>query len=547
MGILTEKRVHMKLVTTSEMKSIENDADQKGVTFDMMMQKAGEGVAQVVLDRFADLENQQVLGLVGSGNNGGDTLVALTVLAKEGWESQAYLAAGRPVDDPLVEKLVKAGGKITDGDKDDNFSALKSLKKKSSVLLDGLLGTGFQLPMRPETAKILKVAGDLLGQTVVVAVDCPSGVDCASGKAADEVISADVTVCMAAVKTGLLNFPAADFVGDLVVVDIGLPESLDSWKNIKRSVVEDSWVRKELPFRPRNANKGTFGTTMIIGGSVNYTGAVLLAGKSAYLSGSGLVRLAVPGSIHTAIAGSLVEVTWVILPHEVGVISETAVDVVYKNMEKVSCLLIGPGIGLEETTELFLKRLFDRRVKTGTKAGIGFVMVTKESGPGVEQLLPPLVLDADALKLIAKVPEWWKMLPAMTVLTPHPGEFAVMTGMTVEAIQEDRLAAAEKFAREWQHVVVLKGANTMIASPDGRTAVIPVASSALARAGSGDVLAGLIAGLIAQKMKPFEAAAAGAWIHAQAGLRAADWIGSEASVLASDIQNSIPEVMELVS
>lgn len=537
----------MKLVTTTEMKTIENEANQKGNTFENMMQKAGEGVAQVVLDRFGDLENQQIIGLVGTGNNGGDTLVALTALAKEGWECQAYLAAGRPVNDPLVDKLVKAGGKVVESAKDENFSTLKSLKKKSNVLLDGLLGTGFQLPLRPEAAKILKVAGDSLGQTVVVAVDCPSGVDCANGKTADEVISADVTVCMAAVKAGLLNFPAADFAGELVVVDIGLAETLDSWKNIKRTVIDDSWVRKELPYRPRNANKGTFGTTMIIGGSVNYTGAILLAGKSAYLSGSGLVRLAVPGSIHTAIAGSLVEVTWVILPHELGVISETAVEVVFKNMEKVSCLLIGPGIGLEETTELFLKRIFDRRVKAGVKTGIGFVMVTKEAGPGVEQLLPPLVLDADALKLIAKVPEWWKMLPALTVLTPHPGEFAVMTGMTVETIQEDRLAAAEKFAREWQHIVVLKGANTVIASPDGRTAVITVASSALARAGSGDVLAGIIAGLMAQKMKPFEAAAAGVWIHAQAGLRAADWIGSEASVLASDIQNSIPEVMELVS
>lgn len=537
----------MKLVTPSEMKTIEAEADRNGLTYAEMMQNAGEGLAEVVMDRYFDLENRQVLGLVGAGNNGGDTLVALERLAREGWTCNAYLAAERPAGDPLVEKFEKSGGKTTESNKDKNFSKLKTLKKDCGLLLDGLLGTGFQLPMRPEIGKVLSAAGEDLGQTVVVAVDCPSGIDCASGKAADEVISADLTVTMAAVKTGMLAFPAADYLGELVSVDIGLPEKLESWKKVKRQVVEADWVSAVLPLRPLNAHKGTFGTAMVVGGSINYTGAILLAAKSAYLVGCGLVRAAVPGAIHTALAGNLPEATWVILPHETGVIAEGAADVLQKNLDKVTSLLVGPGLGMEETTEQFLKRLFENRQKSGVKAGIGFVMVAQEESPVVGNPLPPLVLDADALKLVIKMKDWSKVIPAGSVLTPHPGEFAVMTGLDVDGIEGDRMAMAEKFAAEWGHVVVLKGANTVIAAPDGRSAVIPVASAALARAGSGDVLAGVIAGLLAQGMNAFEAAAAGAWIHAEAGLHAAEWIGCDASVLASDIQNAIPEAMGLVS
>lgn len=537
----------MKLVTPIEMKTIEKDADANGLTYAMMMRNAGERLAEVILESYSDLRDSLALGLVGAGNNGGDTLVALVRLAKEGWKCRAYVAPGRPADDPLMKELENAGGQITHAEKDKNFSTLKSLKKETGVLLDGFLGTGFRLPMRPEIGKILKAAGEGLGQVVVAAVDCPSGVDCETGEAADETISADLTVCMAAVKTGLLSFPAADYTGELHVVDIGLPGDLAGWKEIKRRVADEDWVRSVLPNRPLNAHKGTFGSAMVVGGSVNYTGAVMLAGKSAYLGGCGLARLAIPGSIHTAIAGALPEATWVILPHDTGVIAEAAADVVLKNLDRITCLLIGPGMGMEETTELFLKRLFENRMKSGVKAGIGFVMVAQESSPINADPLPPLVVDADALKLIVRMKDWWKVLPSGSVLTPHPGEFAVMTGLTMEQIAQDRLGLAEKYARDWEQIVVLKGANTVIASPDGRTAAVAAASPALARAGSGDVLAGLIAGLLAQKMGAFEAAAAGAWIHARAGLLAADWIGCDASVLASDIQNAIPEVMSLVS
>jgi NAD(P)H-hydrate epimerase len=303
-------------------------------------------------------------------------------------------------------------------------------------------------------------------------------------------------------------------------------------------------VASLLPDRPADAHKGTFGTALIAAGSVNFTGAALLAGQAAYRAGAGLVTLAVPSVLHAVLAGQLPEATWLLLPHEVGVISANAAEVLAKDFEHATALLIGPGLGLEDTTRDFIERLLTG--KTGPKRSAGQMGFMPGQGPKADEknaTLPPLVFDADGLKLLARLPEWPKLLPAGAILTPHPGEMAILTGISKEEIQTDRLATARKYAQSWGHIVVLKGAFTVVAAPDGRVTVIPVASSALARAGTGDVLAGLIVGLRAQGVEAFEAAVAGAWIHAQAGLYAADDLGTTASVLAGDVLGSIPDVI----
>jgi len=377
-----------------------------------------------------------------------------------------------------------------------------------------------------------------------VAVDCPSGVDCDSGEAADETIPADLTVTMAAVKMGLLKSPTADLTGDLVVADIGLDEKVKSWMGIKREVADEDTVAAILPERPSEAHKGTFGTALIAAGSVNYTGAALLAGLSAYRVGAGLVTMAVPAPLHGALAGQFPEATWVLLPHEMGVISAGAADVLAKNFERATALLIGPGFGTEDTTREFIENLLTgKAVSKKSAARIGFVHNEVEKKEEKNGSLPPLVFDADGLKLLAKIPDWSKQLPAPAVLTPHPGEMSVLTGLSKEEIQADRAGVAVRFAQEWGHVVVLKGAFTVIASPDGRSTVIPVASPALARAGTGDVLAGLIVGLRAQGVDAYDAAVAGAWIHARAGLEAAEALGTTASVLAGDVLAAVPDVI----
>ncbi len=533
----------MKLVTVAEMRAIEKEADAKGVSYEQMMERAGQGIAGIVQSFEWDEDAQTVVGLVGSGNNGGDTLVALAALAEEGWQAKAYLAKQRPADDPLVKRLLDQGGEALPSEEDVDYKLLDAWLRSGVVLLDGILGTGIKLPLRSELARLLRHVSDFAAQLFIVAVDVPSGVDADSGAMADETIPADITVTMEAVKTGLVLFPAFERVGVLEVVDLGLPQDLQAEKEVQRWVVTESDVRENLPERPVSGHKGTFGTALVVAGSLNYTGAAYLSGKAAYRIGAGLVRLAVPGPLHAALAGQLPEATWLLLPHEMGSISEKAWEVLRRNLEKVDALLFGPGFGQEEPTKAFVKALATNKPLRAARPSIGFVS-NGAPEPAVENSpLPPLVIDADGLKLLAEVEGWPKLLPGTAVLTPHPGEMAVLTGMEVKDIQADRLKVAQKYAQEWGHVVVLKGALTVIAAPDGQVALIPVATSALATAGTGDVLAGIITGLRAQGLPAFEAATTGAWVHAQAGLRAAEEVGSPASVLAGDVLEAIPSVL----
>jgi NAD(P)H-hydrate epimerase len=514
----------MKYVSVAEMIAIEKESDASGHTYPQMMEHAGRGLAEVVRDAYSRMENKKALGLVGSGNNGGDTLVAFCYLQKWGWQTTAYIVRPRPENDPLVTRFLQSGGALLDIADDANSAGLIAALENHTVLLDGILGTGIRLPLRGPIAVVLDLVRTRLPEMDspprVVAVDCPSGVDCDRGEAAPECLPAEITVTMAAVKQGLLKFPAYKLVGELRMVGIGLPRGLPAYDSVQREVVDTTWVRHVLPQRPLEGHKGTFGTVLVVGGSLNYSGAVLLAGEAAFRSGAGWVTLAAPEPLHAALSGSFIEATWLLLPHQDGFIAAEAAELVRASLEKPTALLMGPGFGMQDTSRDFLARLLSDG-----------------------QILPSLVVDADGLKLLAQIPDWAAQLPGRAVLTPHPGEMSILTGLSTGKIQADRIGIAEKYAQAWGHIVVLKGAFTVIAAPDGRTAVIPVATPALARAGTGDVLAGLIAGFRAQGVGAFEAAAAAAWIHAQAGLYAADVLGSTAAVLAGDVLTAVVDVL----
>ena len=516
----------MKYVSVEEMIAIEEEADASGHTYARMMEHAGKGLAEVIHGEYGAREEASVLALVGSGNNGGDALVALDYLAGWGWKVTALILRAREEDDPLVARVRKAGGKIKEWQEDWNAGDVRDLLSANDVLVDGVLGTGIHLPVRGELgdrmALLRHTLEDLEPRPAVVAVDCPSGVDTDSGQVDKVCIPADITVTMAAVKQGLLKFPAFRVLGDLRLVDIGLPDGLGAYESIRREVVGRSWVKEVLPDRPLNSHKGTFGTALIVAGSRPFTGAAVLCGRGAYRAGAGLVTLAVPEPLHAILAGNLAECTWLPLPHEDGFISRKALDVILNNLDGVSSLVVGPGFGTMETTGTLLIYLLQ------------------------QNKLPPVVIDADGLKLLSEEGDWAERIAAPAVLTPHPGEMSVMTGLSTHEIQSDRVNIAEDYARQWGHVVVLKGAHTVIASPRGETKILPLATSALASAGTGDVLAGVIAGLMAQGMPPFQAAAAGAWLHAQAGIAAADRLGNPASVMAGDVVHSLVDVFNWV-
>lgn len=508
----------MKILTVAEMLAIERAADAAGHSYSAMMAHAGRGLAEIIEQEYGDRTGRRLLALVGKGNNGGDTLVALELLAEWGWTG-TFISIDRPADE-LTARAKDAGWEHVEWS-DTLTPKLGELFARAEVLLDGVLGTGIRLPLRPQAADLLRaVKTSLPGDVQVVAVDTPSGIDCDSGAAAAETLEADLTVTMAAAKAGFYQFPAAALLGRIRLAGIGLPEELREWESVRRFVLDIPHAHAWLPARPPDAHKGTFGTAWIVAGSKRYPGATLLAAQAAFRSGAGLVSTAPPESVYRILAGQFPESVWLPLPEQDGAHTGAGAAVLVDELAKADALLFGSGFGLAESTRDFIVALVD-------------------AGPR----LPPLVVDADGLKLLSQLENWPARLPSISVLTPHAGEMAVMTGLEVGAIQADRIRTAEKFAAEWGHVLVLKGAFTVVAGPDGRTVVVPISTASLARAGTGDVLAGLITGLRAQGMPAFEAAAAGAFIHARAGIHAGETVGDPAAVLPTDVIAAIGPVL----
>jgi ADP-dependent NAD(P)H-hydrate dehydratase / NAD(P)H-hydrate epimerase len=531
----------MKLVSVAEMYEIEQAANAANIPNDLMMAHAGKELAKLIIDRFSASGHVRVIGLIGKGNNGGDTLVAMNELLKDGWQCTAVFLVQRS-DDPLFTTFIGQGGRAVLSADQDFDRQLKEALVSEALVLDGVLGTGFKSPMKADVSQFLKGIKKYLGRQFTIAVDCPSGVDCESGEVSSETLPADLTVCMEAVKVGLVKEPAFLSCGEIVVVPLGLPRSVVN-KFEKKSAIDWQWAAAQFPQRSVFSHKGTFGKVMISGGSVNYPGSVVLSGLAAYRMGSGLVTLAVPHSVAVMMAGGNPEITWVILDEEDGVIAETAEELFIRSLKGFDCLVLGPGIGQEETTRRFLQRLLiPPEINNHRKVGF----LEGEPINATATNLPPLVLDAEALRWLAAQKNWEKTIHTHMVLTPHPGEMAALTDLSTAEVQNDRINCATTFAQKWQQVVVLKGALTIVAAPDGRINVIPVATSALAKAGSGDVLSGMIASLIGQGLPLFEAATLAAWLHAQAGLLAAQEMGNDASLLAREIIAGIPGVISRV-
>ena len=534
-----------KIVTVEEMRAIESAADASGLTYAAMMENAGRSVAAAILERFPDVRGKRVAVLVGGGNNGGDGLVAAGYLAEAGAQLGVYLAAARPEDDANLARVRARGLLVAVAEEDQRARVLRNLMTTADIVLDALLGTGFRLPLRGAVKQVLAAAGKALEgrneQPFVVALDCPSGMDCDTGEAAEETLRADLTVTLAAAKPGLFRFPGAERVGELFIADIGVPEGQAELAGAAVELASAAALAAWLPSRPRDAHKGTFGRALVVAGSVNFPGAAVLAGLAAYRVGAGLVTLGVPSAIHAIAAAQLPEATWIILPHELGVLSGGAADVLRQELESAEALLLGPGFGQDPATAAFLARLLGAE-EVSHRGRIGFVQAEGEVGRAGTRL-PPTVVDADGLKLLVKVEGWPARLPAAAVLTPHPGEMSVLTGEAVADIQADRIGTARRWAETWGHVVVLKGAFTVVAAPGGEAMVLPFATPALARAGTGDVLAGAIVGLLAQGLPAFEAAVLAAFMHARAGEIAAAGLGTSASVLASEVADALPEAI----
>lgn len=548
----------MKLVTVEKMRAIEAASDAAGHTYDAMMDRAGAAVTQAIQQRIK-IKGRRVLVLVGSGNNGGDGLVAAKLLREAGAEVACYLLAAR--DDARVTGAKDAGAFIAALSDDRGLRVLRRFSLGADIFVDALFGTGARLPLPADAQKLLNtVKGDIesrrgkvnglatpaeptaSAEPLVVAVDGPSGMDFDSGALDPAALPADVSITFAYPKIGHTRFPAAEACGQLIVADIGTDTALTS--DVPLELADANLIRPKLPTRPASAHKGTFGKVMIVAGSIHYTGAPVLAGLGAYRSGAGLVTLAVPRAAMSFVAAGLVEATFLPLPDAMGVISADALPILAKSLEGYRAMLLGPGLTREKETAAFVDHLLGGQA--ASKRPIGFGTASASSSESNPIPLPPLVVDADGLNILSEMTEWWKRLPESSVLTPHIGEMARLTGESIAAVEVDRIDSASKFAQQWGHVVVLKGAFSIVAAPDGRVVVMPFANPALATAGSGDVLAGSIVSLRAQGLAAFDAAACGAYLHGLAGELARKEIGL-AGIIASDVAARLPAARRAIS
>lgn len=523
----------MKLVTVEQMRKIEAASDAAGHSYAAMMDRAGAAVAQAI-QRRVSITGKRALVLAGGGNNGGDGLVAARHLREAGAEVACYLL--KPRSDERVTAAREAGAFIAALPDDRGLRVLRLQSKSADIVIDALFGTGARLPLPPDAQKLLNtVRGDVEARRdesaewmepagpvsrpapLIVAVDGPSGMEFDSGELDASALPADISVTFAYPKIGHTRFPAAEACGVLVVADIGTDPALAG--EVALEMADAQMVARLLPARPIGGHKGTFGRVTIVAGSANYLGAPALAATAAYRIGAGLVTVAAPQRILPIVASNLPEATFLALPDAGGVISAGAMPILLKSLEGYQALLIGPGLTREKDAASFLDRLFGAEVQRSE--------------------LPPLVVDADGLNVLSDWDEWWKRLPEASVLTPHAGEMARLTKLSVREIEADRIGVASKFARMWQQIVVLKGAFTVLAGPDGKIVVMPFANPALATAGSGDVLSGALAGLRAQGLSAFDAALCGTYLHGRAGELARDEIGS-AGVLAGDLAARLP-------
>ncbi len=590
----TPSHLSRYLVTTSQMRHLEQATVEDGASWNSLMERAGTGVAREILRLPGASRKQRVLVLVGPGNNGGDGLVAARHLHDAGLRVSLYVW-GREYQEQDANWYHCRQRRLPEtlATEDRGCRLLRNLLTDTDVVIDSLLGMGISRTVAGKPATMVETVNtsrQSLPSLSVVAVDIPTGIHSDSGAVMGVAVRADVTVATGLVKRGVMLYPGKDHAGRIAVVDIGIPPTY--LETIMSETINDEPMRKLLPARPADAHKGTFGKVLVVAGSLHYPGAAALATGGAGRVGAGVVTLAAARSMMT-LTGRGPEVTLLPLPEaDVGTPGLEAAQELLTHLASYQAMLIGPGLGKEKATRLFLQTLLGiassetqpsvgflplvvgsgkqhteppsagaSRSAGGKKGSAGFrptradtesadEAASQEQGAGQDgeqaadttHVLPPTVLDADALNILSEMEAWSTHLPAeRCILTPHPGEMKRL--LKTERLDADPVQVATDAAGHWKQVVVLKGATTVVAAPDGRSAVHTGGNPALATAGTGDVLAGAIAGLLAQGMALFDAAVLGVFLHAAAGALVREELG-EAGTLASDVLARLPRAIK---
>jgi hydroxyethylthiazole kinase-like uncharacterized protein yjeF len=501
------------VVTARQMAEMDRySIDQLGLPGLILMENAGRGITQVAVSMLGDTHNKLVHIFCGPGNNGGDGFVVARHLLNHGVHVETFLLASR-------DKIK--------GDALTNLTILENMGHSTTVLertpeksvpmpdlvIDALLGTGAKGALQGLMAEVVAYINSL--SAPVLSIDIPTGINADTGAVEGQAIQATRTATMALLKQGLLFSPAREHAGKVDIIDISMPATVIAQNPVKVFLLEKEDIAAMLPQRSPSAYKNQCGTVAVVAGSRGYTGAAVLAAEASMRTGTGLTYLCVPKSLNVIFETKSTEViTWPFDDANMGYLQSDSFPEIVDSLNRLDIVALGPGIGQHaKTAELVFQLL--------------------------QNLKKPMVLDADGLNICAQKPEIIKDYRGELVLTPHPGELSRLLGMPTFKIAADRISVAREIATSWKKVLVLKGGPTIIAVPDGRVFINSTGNAGMATAGSGDVLTGVIAGLLAQGLPAEQAALSGVNIHGLAGDIARDQFG-EMGMIAGDILRSIP-------
>jgi hydroxyethylthiazole kinase-like uncharacterized protein yjeF len=518
----------MKAITSAQMRELDKVASSE---FDIpgveLMRRAGRGVASIVayIAEHGRMGDPFIQLVAGRGNNGGDAFAAACFLHEEEFEVEVLLAgsSSEVKGDALrhLSKMRAAGIPLTELPTKDAWEDALFDADSGGIIVDGVLGIGVNGPPRGPIGGAIHYINKISDDNVVVSIDVPSGLDADTGTSPGETVIADVTATIGLPKTGLLVPQAVPFVGSLDVINIGIPAELANQYACKRELITGWDIRRHLPRRPRVAHKGQYGHVLIIGGATGFAGAAALAARAATRSGVGLVSVLTPRSVYPIVAGgSLEAMTYPGSETETGSLSISNWETWKTRLTDFDAVVLGPGMTRHPDTAMWVRHL-------------------------LKECRRPLLLDADALNTLEGVADLIARAQCPVVITPHPGELARLLGCSITDVQSDREGAAEKIAKLTQATIVLKGAGTIVTQAGRALHINMTGNPGMATGGTGDVLSGIMGGLLAQGLPPLEAACAGVFLHGRAGDNAM-WRHSQAGLTATTVIDELPGVFREV-
>ncbi|MCJ7459445.1 MAG: NAD(P)H-hydrate dehydratase [candidate division Zixibacteria bacterium] len=533
----------MKLVTSEQMRKIDKiTIEREGIPGLELMEKAGIGSAlagKKMLDE--KVKGKKVIVFCGKGNNGGDGFVVGRYLSKWGAKVEFYLLGKKEEvkGDALanLKKAVSLKLPIKQVSKDKELPA----ELKADLLVDAIFGTGFKGKVTGLEEKAVQLINS--SRTKILSIDTPSGLDVDTGSIEGECVKANVTPTMGLPKVGQFFFPGNSYCGKIEIIDIGVPQKVIEEQRINLNLITEQEVKSILPKRPGDAHKGTCGKVFLIAGSTGMTGAATLASLSCLKAGAGMAILGIPMSLNDIMEVKVTEVMTKPLPdvRKKGALALRGLGEIMQALKWADCVALGPGLGQHFETVELVRRL-------------------------VSRIELPMVIDADGLNAISKDSSILNQAKAPLILTPHIGELSRLINVPIEEIAKDRIKYASESAKKFNCVLVLKGAPTIIGEPEGEIYVNPTGNAGMATAGSGDVLTGIIIGLMAQilmmrksefvqngsnrrsvgqdiKGTMLESALAGVYIHGLCGDLAQDEKG-EMGMIAGDMMEKLPEALK---